>query len=230
LSSSEVILYELSKLDNEIKNIKSGGGGTIRISTECYTTYSWLTKLIRDFNEKFPKVHIHIIVEATRKPVKYLQNGQLDIAIAGKKKEQNPAFKYIPLFQDELVVVLNKENDLAKFKSIPPEALQDQTLIVYDMDDKELDLLQMVLKPKNIEPAKIIKMQLTEVIIEMIKSNLGIAVMSKKLVKPLINKSLLLVPFNDDYAHKTWQIVCHKNENQLEKSFIEFAVGAFKGK
>ena len=51
-----------------------------------------------------------------------------------------------------------------------------------------------------------------------------------ELIKPLINRSLSLVPFNDDYAHKTWQIVCHKNENLLEKGFIEFAVETFKGK
>jgi LysR family transcriptional regulator, regulator for metE and metH len=230
LTTSEIILIELEKLELQLKAIKTGDEGVIRISTECYTTYTWLPQLIRDFNKKFPKVQIQIIAEATRKPLHYLQNGQIDIAIVSSKKEANTTLKYVSILKDELVVIMHNTHQLANNKNIFPKDLQNQSIYVYDSDDKDIGLLQQVLKPNNIVPAHIIKMQLTEVIIEMIKSNLGIALMSKWLTAPLINKDLVLLPFKDKYAMKNWQMVSHSSATAMQKRFIEFSFENLKTK
>jgi LysR family transcriptional regulator for metE and metH len=230
LATSEIILIELEKLELQLKAIKTGDEGVIKISTECYTTYTWLPQLIRDFTKKFPKVQIQIIAEATRKPLQFLQNGQIDIAILSTKDGLSKSLKATHILKDELVVILHKENVLATKKVIHPKDLQNQSLFVYDSDDKDIGLLQQVLKPNNILPAQIIKMQLTEVIIEMIKSNLGIALMSKWLTAPLINNDLVLLSFKDKYAIKNWQMVTYSSATEIQKKFIEFSVVNFKTK
>ena len=228
LNSSELIISELAKLENELKSLKTENEGIIRISTECYTTYTWLPNLIREFNKEFPKVQVQIIAESTRRPLQYLLNGQIDMAIVSTKNETNTTLKYVSILKDELVVILHKEHQLASKKSICPDDLQSQSLFVYDSDDKDIGLLQQVLKPKNIVPLQIIKMQLTEVIIEMIKSNLGMAVMSKWLTAPLVSDDLILLPFKDNFAIKNWQMVSHSSLSSIQKKFIEFAVETFK--
>jgi LysR family transcriptional regulator, regulator for metE and metH len=228
LNASELILNELMKLEVQLKSLKSGSEGVIRISTECYTTYNWLPKLIRDFNRQFPKAEVKIVTEATRKPLEYLMDGQIDIAIASRKKNHTPSLKYVSILKDELVVILHKEHLLASKKVIKANDLQNQSIFVYDSDDKDIGLIQQVLKPNNISPAQIIKLQLTEIIIEMIKSNLGIAIMSKWLTSPLISKELIVIPFKDSYAIKNWQMVSHSSQSELQKKFIEFAVNSFR--
>jgi LysR family transcriptional regulator, regulator for metE and metH len=222
LAGSEVIMAELNKLENEMTSLKVGESGTIRISTECYTTYTWLPKIIRGFKKKHPKVQVKIVAEATRRPLQYLKEGKLDIGIINNRHEKYPFFDYFPLFKDELVVVLNKENPLAGRKGIYAKDLKEQVIIVYDTDDKENDLLQYVLNPNNIQPADIIKIQLTEAIIEMVKSNLGISVMAKWLIEPLINKDLVLLPFKDQFASRNWQLVTYRDPNPLQRVFIKF--------
>jgi LysR family transcriptional regulator for metE and metH len=224
LESSEIIIVELIKLENEINSLKNGESGVIRISTECYTTYNWLPRLIYNFGKQYPAAQVQIVAEATRKPLSYLQNGLLDIAVVSRKNQQNSTFKYIPLFKDELMVVLHIENPLSGQKSVNPNDLQEQSLIVYDSDDKDIDLIQLVLKPNNIVPLRIIKMQLTEVIIEMIKLNLGITLMAKWLVSSLITDELVLLPFNDHFAKRTWQLVTHKRTSVLQNKFVDFAI------
>jgi LysR family transcriptional regulator, regulator for metE and metH len=228
LSSAGLVLHELNKLEQELKVLKSGESGVIRISTECYTTYTWLVKLVRDFSKKYPKAQLQIVTEATKTPFQYLLNGQLDIAIAGKQKDQFGGLQYLPLFKDTLVVILHKDHALAGRKYIHPKDLQGQHILVYDTDEKDIDLLQKVLKPNGIQPAQLLKMQLTEVIIEMIKSNLGLAVMSKWLMEPLMNKDLVMVPFKDAFATKSWQLVCQPNPSGLQQRFIEYVVAAFR--
>ncbi|HEY4875483.1 MAG TPA: LysR family transcriptional regulator [Puia sp.] len=225
LNSAEIIMAELVKLENEINALKTGESGTIRISTECYTTYNWLPRLIGNFSKKYPQAQVQIIAEATRKPMHYLQNGLLDIAIVSRKNPDSSTFKYTPLFNDELVAILHHDNPLSRRKRICPDDLRQQSLIVYDSEDKDIDLLQFVLKPNNIEPLRLIKMQLTEVIIEMIKLNLGIAIMAKWLVLPLINDDLVLLPFDDAFAKRTWRLVTQKHASRLQKKFVDFAIG-----
>lgn len=224
LHSSDMILTELIKLESEINALKTGESGTIRISTECYTTYTWLPRLIGNFTRRNPKAEVQIITEATQKPLQYLQNALLDIAIVSRKGPAISTFKYTPLFTDELVVILHHKNPLSKSKRVRPADLRHQTLIVYDSEDKDIDLLQFVLKPNNIEPLRFIKMQLTEIIIEMIKLNLGIAIMAKWLVSPLVNDDLVLLPFDDPFAKRTWQIVTQKPPGLLQKKFVDFAI------
>lgn len=224
LESSDVIIAELVKLENNIGALKEGVSGTIRISTECYTTYTWLPSIIVNFNRKYPQAHVQIVAEATQKPVNYLQNGKLDIALVSRINNLQPTLKCTALFNDELMVVVNRENPLSKHKSVYPKDLAEQVLIVYDSDDKDIDILQRVLKPNNIAPRRIIKMQLTEVIVEMVKADLGVAVMAKWLVAPLMNKNIVLLPFNDAFARRTWHLVTHQNTNVLQKKFIDFAI------
>jgi LysR family transcriptional regulator for metE and metH len=229
LESSDIILAELIKLENEINTLKKGDSGIIRISTECYTTYNWLPKLISRFGKKYPQAQVQIVAEATRKPISYLQNGQLDIAVVSRGNQQKSNFKYIPLLNDELMVVLHKENPLSRQKSVRPRDLQKQSLIVYDSEDKDIDLIQYVLRPKNIIPLRIIKMQLTEVIVEMVKSNLGIAIMAKWLITSLITEELVLLPFNDDFAKRTWHLVTHQHTSVLQNKFVDFATVELSG-
>ena len=228
INSAAVVLAELQKLGQEIQSLKTGESGTINISTECYTTYNWLPRLIRKYNQVYPRVTVKIMDGATRGPLAYLQNGMLDVALVNRLAKQplddNPSFKYTPVFQDELVVIVSKENPLSKQRLIYPKDFREQSLIIYDIEEKNNDLIENVLKPNDAGPASVIKMPLTEVILEMVKLNLGIAVMAKWLITPLMSKDLKMIPFHDDFSKRSWCLVTLPNQNNLQKDFIAFAV------
>ncbi|WP_143304794.1 LysR family transcriptional regulator [Chitinophaga vietnamensis] len=226
INSATVVLAELQKLEQEIQSLKTGESGTIHISTECYTTYNWLPRLVKKYNQISPAVTVQIMDGATRSPLSHLQNGSLDLALVSRLAKQplhdNPSFKYTPVFQDELVVIVSKENPLSKQKQIYPVDFREQTLITYDVEDN--DLIENVLKPNRAAPARVIKMPLTEVILEMVKLNLGIAVMAKWLIAPLLNNDLKMIPFKDDFSKRCWCLVTLPHQNRLQKDFIAFAL------
>jgi LysR family transcriptional regulator, regulator for metE and metH len=230
LSASEIITNELAKLDGKIDVIKKGDGGVIRISTECYTTYSWLPKLVVAFNKKHPNTHLKIVTEATANTLHYLQNGKLDVAITSRKKQVGSKLKYTSLFIDQLVVIVNKAHPLAKQKSFAPKDFENQALLVFDNEDKDIDLLEFVLKPNHIKPESIIKLPLSETIIEMVNANLGITVMANWLVAPLLSKQVVALPLKHAFAKRTWSLVSHDNKNQLQQKFIDFAVANLSNK
>ena len=228
LRSADVIIRELEKLQANIQELKSGDSGKIRISTQCYTAYYWLPQLLNKFSKIYPKIEIQIVAEATRRPLQYLTDEKIDIAIVNTKACQKYEFEKTlepeVLFNDELVVVLNKNNSLAGRSVVSPQDLENQILLTYDADDKDLDLINMVLKPKRIKPANIIKMALTEVIVEMIKCDMGIAVMARWLVQPMLTSTIMIIPFGDPFAQRTWHGVTRGNRTAIQKKFIDFAI------
>jgi LysR family transcriptional regulator, regulator for metE and metH len=230
LASSDLIKAELGKLEDKINKLKSGNTGTIRISTECYTTYSWLPKLVKTFNEKHPKFTIKVVTEATAHTTQFLQNGLLDIAITSREKLPDADLNYTHLFKDELMVIVHKDHPLAGFEYLEPKDFEGQSLLVYDYDDKDLDILQLILKPAGVQLAEVIKMPLSEIIIEMVKANFGITVMSNWLVAPLLTKDLVSIPLKHLFACRTWHLVSYKNENPGHQKFIDFAVKNLKNK
>ncbi|MBO9728635.1 MAG: LysR family transcriptional regulator [Chitinophaga sp.] len=228
LDSAGVVLAELQKLEQDIQSLKNGDSGTIHISTECYTTYNWLPRLIQKYQQRFPLVNVKIRDGATREPLSGLRNGTLDVALVNRPAKQplhhHTAVKYTPVFQDELVVIMSKQNPLSKQRVIRPQDFREQTLISYDVDDKDNDLIENMLKPHKAEPEKVIKMPLTEVILEMVRLNLGITVLAKWLTAPLLNGDLKMLPLKDDFSKRSWCLVTLPDQSRLQKEFIGFMV------
>lgn len=231
IDSAAVVLAELQKLEQEIESLKNGDSGTINISTECYTTYNWLPRLIQKYHQRFPLVNVNIKEGATREPMSHLRNGTLDIALVNRparKPLDHTSFKYTQVFPDELVVIVSKANPLAKQRVIRPQDFREQILISYDVDDKDNDLVENVLKPNKAEPSRVIKMPLTEVILEMVKLNLGITVLAKWLTAPLLTSDLKMLPFQDDFSKRSWCLVTLPHQSRLQKDFIAFMQKEFR--
>jgi LysR family transcriptional regulator for metE and metH len=60
LEAGEKILAELEATKSKIRQLTDKNAGEIRISTECYTSYHWLSGFLSEFRTLYPKVHIHI--------------------------------------------------------------------------------------------------------------------------------------------------------------------------
>ena len=59
-----------------------------------------------------------------------IKNGWYDIGISSFVPEFS-YFTYIPLYTEEIIAIVSKENDLAKINEISPEELQGESIITY---------------------------------------------------------------------------------------------------
>src|ERR671939_869871 len=81
LNAAPLVLGELRRAEEDIRQIAQHREGMLRISTECYTCYHWLPAVLRPFHDLFPRVEVRIVAEATRRPLAALLDGRLDLAI-----------------------------------------------------------------------------------------------------------------------------------------------------
>ena len=211
LKSARVILNEIENTKKEIKSLAEGEAGIIRITTECYTSYHWLPRAMSTFSKKFPNVEISIEADATRRPIPALFEGKIDIGIVSSNST-DPNVKYIPLFDDELFLVVHRKNPLAENDIVAPKDLRSATLLSYTTRDGELDIFTKFLNPAGIRPKKVLKIQLTEAIIEMVKANIGVAVLAGWAIKPSLKcKDIKVLRFKGGKLNRTWYAAMLKN-------------------
>lgn len=232
LNSAKIILKEIDSAKIEIKKLVEGNSGIIRLSTECYTTYHWLPRLMKLFQREFPKIELQIVTEATDDPISYLLDGKLEVAVVSFNKsdyEGNAHLNFTELFTDELILIASKNNSITKRHSIVAKDFKDQTLITYTTPKQNLDIYQKVLNPARVIPKKTIKLELTEAIIGMIKAEMGISVMARWAAEPYLlnNDDLIGVPFRENVMRRTWYAATLKPENQPKyiPTFVEYISG-----
>lgn len=220
VSGSEKILPVIRELEADLKEMRSGKFQTIRISTECYTCYHWLPPLLADFNRDYPNISVQIMADATRKPMEYLDAGQLELAIVSHASSDTK-LHYEPLFDDEMVVLMSSKHPLA-IRNTPLETidLNTENLIAYFAETPHSVLTKNFVE--TLSPQKIIPVPLTEAIVEMVRFGMGVTVMASWAARQYEHTpGLSCLPFRAGTGGRTWYACTHKNRDESLKRLVK---------
>src|SRR4051812_33458600 len=175
LEASRLVLAEAARAEAQVRDRPED---VIRLSTGCYTAYSWLAAVLRTFQPRHPGVEVRIVLEATRRPVEALLRGELDVALTSDLHGSGGArLRVFPLFADELVLLAPRGHPLAARGRVRAEDLRPEHVIVYDAPREDLDVFTKVLWPAGVEPRKVSRVPLTEAMIELVRAGMGVAVL-----------------------------------------------------
>lgn len=206
LTSANIILEEMTKIEKDVKQLIKGEAGTIRLSTECYTSYHWLPAVLKKFNTDFPNINLKIVFEATHRPIQKLLEGVIDLAITSDPIE-NDKIEYIELFKDEMVALVSDAHPWNEKDFVVAKDFSTENLIIYSEPLDTVTVYQRVLAPAKVAPANLTILPLTEASVEMIKADMGVMVMAKWALKPYLNngnlKTVRVTPeglFRQQYA------------------------------
>jgi LysR family transcriptional regulator, regulator for metE and metH len=203
LNSARKVLDELRTAERQIEGLNGGTRGVIRVSTECYTCYHWLPPVLKKFHAKFPGVEVNIVLEATARPIEALLDGKLDVAVVSCPG-RNKSLRFTPTCEDELVVVMDPHHRLAGSAHIQPRDLKGEAVFCYPPKEESTLLLE-VLRPARVEPARVMEVPLTESIVDMVSSGLGVALLARWAVKNYVAAGRIITrPLNKSGFRRRW--------------------------
>ena len=229
LASAQKILTELRSLEKAIQHFKQGESGTIRISTQCYTAYHWLPRIIKFYRRRNPGIEIHVVSAATQQPLEYLLRGELDVAIVRHKMER-PDIQYEPIFEDRLLAIMSRQHPLAGKNKIAISDFENQELFLqyHDPSSVNIPVIENLLKICQVKTKYIHRIHYTDAIIEMVNANMGITVLADWIVQPYLeSKDIIAKPMPPEVTKRTWYAAtCKQNipiDNFLECLKYHFA-------
>lgn len=183
-------LAAVQRTEEDLRRWADGQSGVVRLATECYTSYYWLPRVLDGFRERFPQVDVQMVAEATRHPIRALLAGRLDLAIT-TGAEPSSRLVERPLFRDEVVVVVPAKHPLAERPYVRAEDFATEHLIMYAVPRAESSLFLKVLDPAGVTPRRVTQIQLTEGIVELVRSKVGISALARWAIAPYLRDGSL---------------------------------------
>jgi LysR family transcriptional regulator for metE and metH len=176
VAAARKVMHELLTALDDIEDILQLRSTRLRITTQCYTCYRWLPYVMRDLASAYPDLAVDIVPEATEAPFDAVLDDRVDIAIVNSCSNEDDGMREYPLFEDELFAVMSTDHPLAERHYLNPTNFSGQALIVYT--GSRHAILEEVLHPAGVAPARLIQVRMTEAIIELARSGQGIAIQS----------------------------------------------------
>jgi LysR family transcriptional regulator for metE and metH len=195
----------------------------MRISTGCYTCYHWLPARLVELRRQFPGIEVQVAADYTRRPLEGLLDDAVDLAIVSDPVRQSTLWP-VPLFRDELLVVMAADHPLSRRASVSAPLLAAETLILYNVPPAQLSVYRDVLRPARVQPREIIRIELTEAIIELVRAGLGVACLARWAVAPYLRDGRLATArLTRQGYYRQWRAVIRRRERDTPhlKAFID---------
>jgi LysR family transcriptional regulator for metE and metH len=176
LRVAERILPEITGLEEEFRSVKSGKTGRLHIAIQCHACFDWLFPVLAQFRHAWPEVDVDIRAGLAFDSFPALVREEVDLVISSNP-EPLPGLLAHPLFDYAPTFVASSQNPLAAKAVIEAEDFRDQVLITYPVGRDKLDVFTDLLTPAQVEPLGQRQAELTAVILMLVGSNRGVAVL-----------------------------------------------------
>ncbi len=222
LAAADKILPQVSALEAEFSDLIAGSAGRLHIAIECHACFEWLFPVLEQFRKAWPEVDVDIRPGLAFDAMPALRKEEVDLVVSSDPEEL-PETDFTPLFDYEPVFVAAAAHPLAQKDVIEAEDFRGQTLITYPVDRARLDVFSQLLTPAKVEPAAIRQVELTAVILLLVASNRGVAVLPDWVVRQ--------VSYNSDYVTRplskggiTRRLYAATREEDTHRPFMAYLI------
>lgn len=219
LRLAERILPEVAALEDEFSGLRSGNSGRLHIAIECHACFEWLFPVLEQFRKKWPDVDVDIRPGLAFDAMPALQKEEVDLVVSSDPEEM-PGVEFTHLFDYKPVFVASSSHPLSQKDWVDAEDFRGQTLITYPVERSRLDIFSQLLTPAKVEPERVRQAELTAVILLLVASNRGVAVLPDWVVRE--------VKYNSDYVTRpltqegiTRGLFAATRTDDLEKPYMQ---------
>lgn len=175
LALARRVLPEVEQAERELGDPERSAAARLYLTLECHACYDWLLPVLARFREAWPAVDIDIR-QARFEALPDLLAGEVDLVVTSDRSRHR-SLHFAPLFAYEARAVLAESHPLARLRRIQPHHLAGETLITYPVPAARLDVFTRFLDPAGVAPAAVRHSELTAVILQLVASRRGVAVL-----------------------------------------------------
>ena len=219
LRLAEQILPQVEAAQAEFATLREGTGGRMHIAIECHACFEWLFPVLEAFRKSWGDVDVDIRPGLAFDALPALLREEVDLVVSSDP-DDIPGVTFTELFDYAPVFVAAAAHPLAAKPFVEAQDFVGETLITYPVERSRLDVFSQLLMPAGVEPAAIRQVELTAVILLLVASNRGVAVLPDWVVRE--------VKYNSDYVTRpltksgvTRRLYAATRSDDVEKPYVK---------
>ncbi len=204
IAGAERLLGDLAELERELAAARADTRIPLRVTTSCFTSYSWLPKALTRFGVRHPNVDLDIVIEATRRAVPALIADEIDLAIV-TDPPRDETWQRVAVADSELIAVARPDHPIVERKrrgALPWGALRDCEILVYDISDHDMSRLDTAVREswrrdsgqRLAAPITVRKIPLAEALLELARAGRGVGIVDRWTIEAQLDRRLVALP------------------------------------
>ncbi len=182
LAAARSILPQVAALEAEFAALEEGRAGRMHVAIECHACFEWLLPVMNQFRRAWPDVDIDIRPGLAFEALPALRREEVDLVVSSDPVE-GPGLTFLPLFDYHPVLVAPLAHPLAAKDAAEAGDFAGEPLITYPVERARLDLFAELLLPEGVEPGPVRQVELTAMILLLVASGRGLAVLPDWVVR-----------------------------------------------
>ena len=228
LHAGEAILHEVAHAEHDLRQFRIGRRGTVRIATECYTSYHWLPDVVRELHVAFPQVDVQVVADAAADPCRHVRRGAVDVAMIQTRAEGDEVTLHELLPEAEVVAVVSADHPLARKRFVRPRDLAGQHLILHGEGERRVTL-DRFLRPEGIEFGQTTVVPFTDAVMQLVGSGVGITLVPRWVAAPSLTRDrIVALRLGSQGVFRSWFAAVSGRSQRLP--FVEAAVSLMRAR
>lgn len=211
-----------TQFENEVKLEK----GKVSIGLPPITGATDFAQLLGEFRKKYPNIEIILFEYGSKKIEQALIEGTLDIGVALTcTPVNNINLEIFSYTKDPLEVIVHSDNPLSQLPKINMSMLSNESFVLYRNDYSLHDAIIAHCNMAGFQPKIILETSERELMLQIVASNLGIALLPSKICEKLDFNKVTSIPLNDPQIWLYTSIVWSKKRylSYAARLWLEFA-------
>ena len=176
------VLPQLELAEARIGQYAEGERGSLRIGMECHPCYQWLLKIVSPYLARWPDVDVDVKQKFQFGGIGALFGYEIDLLVTPDPLYK-PGLRFEPVFDYEQVLVVSRDHALANVAYVKPGQLTKEVLITYPVAIDRLDIYTQFLMPAGITPKRQKSIETTDIMLQMVASDRGVAALPRWLAE-----------------------------------------------
>lgn len=211
LHHSYTIFHELSQARAAISDIQGLERGTLKIGALLTVVNYLLPTTIIEFHQTYPNVELSIQGLRTGDIFEKILQNELDLGIVALPVEHQE-LESIPLYDENLVLVLHRDHPLAKKSTVTLEILKEYPAILLPNSYYIREMINDSCATFSFQPEPVMEMTTMESIIHMVAHQVGVTILPKAYIDYVQHDVLRTVPIRHPKLKREVGIVYRKNK------------------
>ncbi len=166
------LLETLEEGFDNIKKIKEGAKGSLKISAECQSFFHGLPAFVQKMGVLYPEIEIDLTMGATHQTISQVLSSELDVAIVTMEPASEQLWSK-EVYHDEIFAFMHREYTLSAKDYLDASDFAEAHLLINSFPLENVSVYEHFLKPNRMVPAKISAIPFTEVTLQLIRANMG---------------------------------------------------------
>lgn len=219
LTEHEVMLQELSQFQGGLIGKLVFGASTI-------PAHYLLPPLMAKFCRLFPQARLIMRVSDSSQVLENVLSGELEMGVIGMRQDV-PNLRFIPLWSDEIVLIVHPEHEWAKRGFVPIKELSTQPFVFREEGSGTRKIFEQFLTQNNFSPRQltvVAEVGSTEAVKQFVASGGGVGFVSIRAVSEEEEKHLKVVRLREGRITRQFYgiVPTDKTISPLCNSFVKF--------